>query len=856
MVLCSVLAAMAASAKEDTVQLEEIVVTGSRLESPTSETASPVVVFDRARIEQLGVSNVPDLLKHLSQQPYKRDEGFDSTGAQYAQLRGLGVDSTLVLINGRRVVPSAANVSFNGFNLNSIPLSAVERVEVLSDAGSAVYGADAMGGVVNILLTQHAPALALDASYGSADGGAQERHASLSTGYDGEHLNALFVADYFDRGSLLGEARERYANQDFRRYGGEDWRATTANPGNVYSVDGGNLPGLDSGQAAVPAGRSGQQLTPQDFLADQINLVSLNRYTSAVPQSQRRSALGRIDYTVSPRWSLFGEGLYVDQRTVFEFNPAALAGEMVPASNAFNPFGSDVLVDTLLTGLGSRRDITESELWRAVAGVRGTVGRWRWEVAGVSSDETASAWLENDADFSHVAAALASNDPAQALNVFEDGPGGSEALLQSLKAAPVTDRYESQDRQVSAFVRGPLATLAGHELQAVLGGEWRRESMREDDVFSIDADREVTAAYAELRAPVWTRTVDGSTWEALTLTAAGRMDDYSDFGQTFNAQYGITWRPVRDWLLRASYGTSFRAPSLFELYAPRRLRPLRVIDPARGNEITETTSMSGGNPALDPIEGDTTSGGFVFTPASLAGLRLSATYWRIEMSRRVAAFSPSLLLQYEDDYPLRVTRAPATSADVAAGLPGRITLIDVTRINYGRLDTRGVDVDLSYAMHSASGEWTPRLAVTWVDRYRTIDLPGIPARERVGIASTLGSIARWRIAASLGWQREVVGASIAARYTPAYRDADPFTGISNGRTIDAQCLVDVQGTVDLGAWGDDAGVWRRGLTLAAGVDNVFNEAPPFAAIGFDSGYDPSQGELRQRFAYVRIGKRF
>ena len=167
------------------IELEEVVITGSRLRTG-EEGAAPVTVFDRERIDEIGASTVAEVLKYLPQLPYIRADGFSTTGAQYAQLRGLGVDFTLVLINGRRTVPGAATIGFNGFDLNSIPLGAVERLEVLSDSASAVYGADAVGGVVNIILKQSIDRPIVDLRYGAAEGGSEERRASWSGGLSGE----------------------------------------------------------------------------------------------------------------------------------------------------------------------------------------------------------------------------------------------------------------------------------------------------------------------------------------------------------------------------------------------------------------------------------------------------------------------------------------------------------------------------------------------------------------------------------------------------------------------------------------------------------------------------------------------
>ena len=162
---------------------------------------------------------------------------------------------------------TAANAAFNAFDLNMIPIAAVERVEVLSDAASAVYGADAVGGVVNLILKRELERVEADVRYGAASGGAEERRASLSGGFGTERVNASLVLDYFDREFLLGAERERWRDQDYGRFGGTDSRSANANPGNITSRTGANLPGLSSTWAAVPVGSTGIGLTPADFEA-------------------------------------------------------------------------------------------------------------------------------------------------------------------------------------------------------------------------------------------------------------------------------------------------------------------------------------------------------------------------------------------------------------------------------------------------------------------------------------------------------------------------------------------------------------------------------------------------------------
>ncbi len=835
--------------------LEEIVVTGSRLKLPDEVQAAPVVIFDRDKIAALGVSTVAELMRHVPQVSFQFDENYLLGGAQVAQLRGLGFDTTLVLINGRRALPSAVNLSYNAFDLNTLPLAAVERVEVLSDSASAVYGADAMGGVINVVLKRDIPRPVVDLSVGTAEGGGRERRASAGAGYHGERLQAALTLDYFDKEFLLGAERDRWANQDFTRFGGDDLRAANTNPGNVRSRTTNNLPGLPSRFAAVPDGSSGVGLTPADFLgtAGQRNLDSLSAYESVVPQVQRRSALLNAQFDVSSYLTAFLEAMYVDRAVRSQFEPDTLSSARVPADNPFNPFGVDVSADYLFTGLGPRQRAAESTLKRAVGGLRGDIGQWDWEVAGVYSDETASTWNDNVVDRTRAAAALASTDPATALNVFQDGPGGSPQLLASLLTRPI-NRLESSGGQVVAFARGPLFSLPAGEVQAVVGAEYRREDIYSRTGVFVEYGRTVNAAFAEARIPLVGGEISAPLLHEVSLTVAGRQDRYNDFGSSFNPQYGLRWRPLEALLVSASYGTSFRAPALFELYAPR-LENLNnsINDPRRNGELTPIRQLSGGNPDLDAVEGRTWTAGFVYTPSQLPDWRFSASYWNTLIDGRIANFLPALVLANESLFPQRVIRRAPTPADVAAGLPGVIDTIDASRINFGRTTTDGVDIALNFDRQTQLGRWHWDLSATWVDDYDAVQVPNTPVVERVGVASLDGTITRWRGTSTLGWSNEGWGTSLTARYIDSYADRTAF-GEDRGRTIPSQVLLDAQ--VSLAAGAVFGGGWSDGLKLTLGVVNLFDKAPPFAELFYSLGYDLSQGDLRQRFGYLRAAYEF
>ncbi|MEJ1964649.1 MAG: TonB-dependent receptor [Gammaproteobacteria bacterium] len=847
------------------LQLEEVVVAGSRLARHADEGPAPVTVFDREKIDAMGVSTVADVLNYLPQQSFSFNDGLNANGARNVQLRGLANGTTLILINGRRTVPGAGGVTGGVFDLNIIPLAAVDHVEVLADSASAVYGADAVGGVVNIVLKSSIEKPVVDASYGTADGGAAERRFSFSTGGHSEHAQGSFVVDYFRRDPLFGAARDVSSNADFRRYGGVDRRVLTSNPGNICAASG-NLPGLSTPCAAVPAGSTGVGLTPASFAATagQQNLTSLRQWADLVSEAERYSAMASGTFQLSDSIEAFADLLYTDRTETQPLTYRTVSNGLVSASNPFNPFGVPVRANFLLDGLPLPGNVGHEKDYSETLGLRGRLSSWDWELSVLGAQSSQTYQTYGNIDATRLAAALSASNPSQALNVFQDGPGGSFALLSSLVSDPSTNAAAktSDQYQVAGFVRGELWHIPGGPIQLVTGGEWRKEALSYVNptaaVLDGDARRTSSSAYAELQVPVLGRDTGRLVLRDISLTLAGRYDDYSDFGDTFNAQYGLEWRPVSTLHLRASHGDSFRAPGLYLLHSPRVLEAGSNFsngDPHRNLEPFVADWVYGGSVHLGPETSTSSSMGLVWTPDFVLEPRLNATFWRIEQDQRIVQGSNTLaLIANEALFPDRVIRAPRTPQDIAAGLPGKIIFIDTSLMNLGSLETSGVDFGVSGAIDTAVGKFLPSLTATRVQTYKAADYPTVPAVERVGVASTMGSIPRWKAVGSLSWNRRGIGVTSAVRYTSSYADA-ASNNIRNGMTVESQTLVDFQAALDMQQiLGATSGL-SQGLRIRLGAMNLFNRRAPFSDL-FGYGFDPAQGDIRQRFVYVALSKAF
>lgn len=833
--------------------LGEVTTYGSKITS-LIDTSGSILILDRDAIENSGFLTISDLLKYVTQQPYLRPDGARSTGAQYVELRGLGADTTLVTINGHRAFASAASFAVNAFDLNTIPLSAVERVEVLFDSTSVRHGMDAIGGVLNIVLRDDIPHPNLQMHYGSADGGGSQFQTAGSIGYARDAVKAALIMDYSTTQTLLGGERDLWANQDYRRFGSIDQRSTSSSPGNVTSLLPGNLPGLSSPFAAIPASIAGEHTALSEFLPGQRNLESLLQYVPIVPDTSRASVVANAEVELWPTDVVASaELMYVDRSvrfpTMTPLDPVAI----VPFTNPFNPFHVPVMVSTRLQGLGRQEQNVDSTLIRGVASLRGKAAAWDWELSLLRSEEDAQLRLDNTLDFLKVQQVLANPDPSQTLDLFRPGPAASQEILDSL-LAPSVSNYATDATQISGLTTGRLFELPGGLVTAMIGGEWRKESVQFDANLK-SVIREVGAGFAELTIPVIGADMHVPALHELKLTAGGRLDNYSDFGQIFNPQFGLRWSPYQDLALHVSYGRSFRAPSMYELYLPQQVFPgLQVADPRRGGANAAVSLVTGGNAELEPTRGKAINAGIVFTPAALKPLELFASYWHVMMDNRITLLQPGLVLANEDLFPERVVRAAPTAMDLAAGLPGSVTQIDVSRMNFGRLTTSGIDLGWRYEIESAFGQFAMNAVATWIGEYETVDVPATPAVDRVNLANdAVGTIMRWRAVGGLDWDRGPLSATMHLRYIPSYDDTRG--GVRNGRRISAQTFVDLQASVDLGRLSSGLGL-LQGCQLTAGASNLFDQEPSFAEVAGISGYDTSQGDLKGRFWYVRLGKTF
>jgi iron complex outermembrane recepter protein len=815
-------------------------VVGTRLPSAEAQTAQDVHIYDAQRIEQSGQSSVSEFLATLPEVSLATPE--NATLATTVRLRGAIFGSALVLINGRRTQATTGGATvFGYFDVNTIPLSLVERIEVLPTGSSAIYGGDALAGVVNIILRSNFTGIEGDAGYKWADN-THETIASLGGGWQSDRLSVSIMGSYSEQSALFGKDRAITANPDYRPVGGPNLGTQFFGvPANVSSVSG-NLPGLNSSFAAVPVGSSGVGLTPSDFLATQgtQNTGSFTRYQPLVPGLRRVGGFASANYRVSDDLELFAELLATKYDLVFAPAPPFLQLASVPASNPFNPFHTTVRVSGVVQGAEDLAKLTfEENFVRPMVGARGTVGTWQWEASALYSHDNGSNVQYGQTNAAALNAALASTDPTTALNPFVDGPMASRDLLNSIYSNTVVSNFKSDATIVDAFARGALMQLPAGPVTALVGAEYERDRLES----GFEADRTARALFTELRLPVFSGTDEaGAMREVLTLQGAARYDDYSDFGSKTTWQAGFEFRPVERLLLRGTHATAFKPPTLYNLAAPIQSFPATVNDPLRNGETVVIQSTFGGNPALQPTTSTSSTVGVVWSPREAPGLNVSLTGWRLRIENPINfPISPQFIVDNESAYPGRVIRAPA-----APGAVGQIVSVDRTYTNFGTTNQSGIDASIDWRVRTDLGVFTPAVAATYMTKFEGAIAAGSPSIDRLSHAQNDGVFApRWKGIASIGWvPAEGWNVWLAGRYIGRYTDYTPPRTIGNIWYVDASLAVGLERAFGLakGSLG--------GAELLVSGTNLADKLPVYST--FFRGYDVFNYDLVGRTIFVRL----
>jgi iron complex outermembrane receptor protein len=846
-------------------QLQEVVVTGSRIPVTADQSAQDVKIYAREDIEQSGLTTVSDFLNTLPSVSIAIGESASQTlfGATTVQLRGLPLGTTLVLVNGRRLESSGISGAPGGtafFDLNSLPLAAVERIEVLADGSSAIYGSDAIAGVVNIILKDHLSGLEVDGKSGWASD-INDSNASLEWGEHWDKGSVSIVGSYQDRSELTAAERSLTASQDYVPYGGPDNNLPFCNPGNVFSANGVTpLPGLGTATyAAVPPGFTGKpSIAEFQATAGTLNECSALAGKSLIPATRRSGILVEGDYQLAPSVQLFTELMFSHSEEEYYYSYPGLYGQIgyqqftVGASNPYNPFGTTVGISDLFNTLPRQGQFLDTTFIRPLIGVRGDLpANWRWEVsAWDSQDYTSEPGPLGITNSAAIQNALNSSSPSIALNPFVAGPPGPQSQLRSFFSDAYAN-FTGRTEALNGVLRGPLFKLPAGPLDVALGAEYDRDELRSDAVQDIygtppntqaSNHRNYWAIFGEARVPILADRSNPQEGQTLAATLAGRHDDYgSTFGAVNTPQFGIEWHPWQAMLVRATYSKAFQAPSLPQLYLPQtaQINTYPITDPKTGQTYLVNSVLTGGNPDLQPQAGQSRTIGFVYSSRAAPSLQFSVTFWSVTEDSAIESVAPQYIVENESYFPGRVIRDPTT---------GLITEVNDTLVNFGSFNVAGFDYHLGYSIPTAIGVWGTNINVSQTERYTAIVVPGAPPSDRDSVASDDGSWApRWKGTAALSWKLAQYAVNFDGRYVGRYQDYD------STRIIGNFWLFDTNIRYDIGHALASDNEWVNGTSIELGGVNLFNRLPQYSnAYQSFLGYDPAQADIRGRFLYVQI----
>jgi iron complex outermembrane receptor protein len=848
--------------------MPRVEVTGSSIKRLVSETANPLTVFKAEDFVKQGLTTAQEVLDRIPSNSSSfssgnvvggNSSGLPTGGQSSADLRGLGSDKTLVLLNGRRI----ANHPYDGasVDLNIIPVSALERVEVLRDGASAIYGTDAIGGVINFITRRSVQTTTISAeALLPRAAGADEKRVNLSSGFgnlDQDGYNVFGVFDWHQLDILTSQQRA-FSQTGVIPSRGLNLTSGTTFPGNFFdpgsSVTGnpGRAAGCDQ-PYSLPIGGGGT--CRQDY----------TRLIDDLPAQKQTAFFGKASFKLNNDHQASIEYLHAENDVLSHTAPPPQTGLILPKTSKYYPgnpgggvpampglSGQPLNVSWRPTEAGQREINSLGAADRLSIGAEGLLRGWEYKTGFTLSESRSAEWFTGGYVRDESFAAGVFNG---ILNPFGLQDAAGKAYLASTALRGKVQDGKTRNTGIDFKASRELWELAGGKAAVAFGGELRRE---EADFFvnrdiagqaassglsgsqSTAGSRTIKAVFGELSLPLI---------KDLEVQFATRFDDYSDAGNTTNPKLGLRYQPGKQVLLRGSASTGFRAPTLFEKNAPRSKNDTNntyndpvlcpggvpssnpITNPLRDCDLQQF-KLQGGNPDLNPEKSRTLAAGIVLEPVPQATLALD--YWTIKLKDKINALPEEVIYGNYAKYKERFLRNPDGSP---------LAILDLKE-NLGRVNTDGVDVSLTLRSGAtAYGNLTFTLDGTYVHQYEYQDERDGPYTQNVGRYAANNPVFRWKHNAALNWRLGVWSATLAQSFKSGYQDQN--------LNIAPQFLNHVPSYSLWNLTASYSGI--AGLTLTAGVKNLLDKEPPFSNQGtlFQKGYDPRYTDAVGRALYLR-----
>ncbi len=869
MALLSLAGSVWAQQSTDESKVQKVEITGSSIKRINAETALPVQIVGRAEIARSGATSAEQLLASLSvntgftQESASISDKPGSSGLSAANLRGLGVSSTLVLLNGRRLAAFA--FGGEGTDLNSIPLAAIERVEVLKDGASAVYGADAVGGVINFITRKDYQGTEISAGMmRTQEGGGGDQNVSLLTGW-GDLKN-----DGYNFFVSLQHKQNLQLRTEQRDFAVSAWRPLEARgyPDNFTSAN-----TFPAGMYSLSKKYLGNPSAPDCAPPASINISGACRFdyqaaADLFPESDKTNLISRASFAVNPDHTVFAELTASRNHANYRLSPTGINGNQgtkasawtYPANGPFYPktyvnsAGQTVATDgnpfnvrIRLTPGGARTNGQESLQTRFLLGAEGVFGGWDYNMAFARSVSQNTQTLTNGYyDRNLLLAAFKTGK----INPFGAQTAEGMALMDAAernidgrKGKSVTDTFDFRlSKEIMQTDAGAIGMASGLE--------WRREHLEDNSsdeilagtIFStsksrrVDESRQIKALFAEFEVPL-TKTL--STQLALRHDAYG-----GNIGSSTNPKIALRYQPSKDWLFRASYGTGFRAPTMKDL-DPSSVETstgglyfdtigcTKYKSQCYSDQIPTTES---GNPNLKPEKSKQFSLGLAWEPN--ASFSATLDYWTVRKTD-VIKFAPETLIDTDPEY---VEKFITRDAD------GFITNWALTAQNQGKEVKSGIDISLLHRLSLGSyGKLSTRLNGTLMTRSEQQFAASSKVFDNLGKWGFEYVTPKWRHRFSVDWDLGPWGFTLANTFQLHHEDQQPDP---QGRRpeVDSYSLWDVQAAYT--GW--------KNLRISAGILNLANTKPPFSnqTLSYFAGFDSSYVDPRGRSVYVRLSYAF
>jgi iron complex outermembrane receptor protein len=848
---------------------EKIEVTGSNIKRVDVEGPSPILVLSRDDIDRSGATNAFELMNLVAANNSAGNVSFASTigsltfSANTASLRGLQGGRTLVLLNGKRLSSFSGEIQgVSGVNLSTIPLNAIERIEVLLDGASAIYGSDAIAGVINFIVRKDYVGAEVSAYYGaptrSGSGGEQTTlKGAFGFGDLTKDRYNVFVAAQFDKQDPLEQRTRNFSNSSVNLDMGLVGISGTTFPAFVVTGGIGNpafpncapshyYPGLGERCFYDPAEQAGVQ---------------------SIPALETKNVFGAATFQFTPNLQGYVTGNYMQSENNFVIQPVPIAdvfGDPITlqptspfyptaAAIASGVNGQPLNVRWRAVENGNRDTTDTNDQWQVVGGLKGNFGAWDWDASVTYNEGTTEQVLNGGFPLRSLIVPLLNSGR---VNMF--GPN-TPAISDEVRATNFVGKVfdgKSSATYVDAKMSGEIFNLPAGPVGAAFGAQMGGQEFEQTpsavlasgdlsgyggNVLPVNQDRDTWAVFGEVNVPIV---------KNLELNLAVRHDDYSDFGSTTNPKVGLRFTPTREVLLRGSYGTGFLAPTLYQLWTPniQGTSATGLSDPLRcptTNDtldcITQFQVTFGGNANLDPETSKQYTLGMVFEPRR--GTSVSIDWFDMILEDVIVnGITPAVVLADLNQYGNLVTRA-APDAQFPT-LPGRIINIDQRFINLGTVKIQGVDVNLQHAFEPTPyGRFRAQLSGTYYHKY---DVEQVDGSYLSAVSNTFGSAVtgvspRWKSYQSVTWDQGPWSVTLGNSYQSAYRDFQ-FDGNGDFRTVSSMSLWDLYVN------------WKgiKNLSLTLGAKNLLDANPPQTnqQNSFQAGYDPSYYDPRARVVYV------